>query len=91
MVTKTLLNFSKTDFKLSPSLKLPVRMTDHLKLQKNQRIEVLFITTFTPRECGIATYTEDLIHSISKGFDKSFNISICALTSDQEVFQYSKR
>jgi hypothetical protein len=27
--------------------------------------EILFITSFPPRECGIATYSQDLTHSIS--------------------------
>jgi len=44
--------------------------------------EILIITTFPPRECGIATYTQDLIIAIKNKFQNSFTISICALESN---------
>lgn len=50
--------------------------------------EVLFISTFPPRECGIATYTQDLIDNLETQFDKSFSCSICALESDSEQHIY---
>jgi hypothetical protein len=46
--------------------------------------EILFITTFPPRECGIATYSQDLIKSLNNKFKNSFNIKICALESGAE-------
>lgn len=52
---------------------------------------MLVITTYPPRECGIAAYTQDLIHSIRKGFGKSFDISICALESQPEEYQYNSK
>lgn len=53
--------------------------------------EVLFITTYPPRECGIATYTQDLILAIQKGFGSGLKISICALVNEKEEHQYSKQ
>ena len=41
--------------------------------------EILFITTFPSRECGIATYSQDLVFALKNQFSKSFSISICAL------------
>lgn len=41
--------------------------------------EVLFITSYPPRECGIATYSEDLIEALQSKFKDSFTVSICAL------------
>lgn len=52
--------------------------------------EILFITTYTPRECGIATYSQDLIKSLDDKFKNSFKIKICALESDIEKHNYDK-
>lgn len=51
--------------------------------------EVLVISTFPPRECGIATYTQDLIKSLDNQFDKSFDVKICALDNENQKFRYS--
>ena len=49
---------------------------------------ILFITSYPPRECGIATYSQDLIKSIHKAFGNSLSISVCALETgvDQHVY-----
>ncbi len=52
--------------------------------------EILFITSFPPRECGIATYSQDLIKSLNNKFLNSFKISICALESDNEKHKYNE-
>lgn len=41
--------------------------------------EILFVTSFPPRECGIATYSQDLIKALNNKFKKSFSIKVCAL------------
>jgi len=47
---------------------------------KNSELpEILFITSYPPRECGIATYSHDLITSLKNKFNSSFNIKACAL------------
>ncbi len=51
--------------------------------------EILIITTYPPKECGIATYTQDLIFAIKNKFQNSFNISICALESNGIELPYS--
>ncbi len=50
--------------------------------------EILFITTFPPRECGIATYSHDLIEALNNKFNRSFKINICPLESDSEQHTY---
>lgn len=50
----------------------------------NIKPEILFVTSFPPRECGIATYTQDLIDHLKNQFHDSFSSSICALESDIE-------
>jgi glycosyltransferase involved in cell wall biosynthesis len=46
--------------------------------------EILFITSYPPRECGIATYSQDLIFALNNKFQKSFDIKICALENQNE-------
>jgi glycosyltransferase involved in cell wall biosynthesis len=50
--------------------------------------EILFITSYSPRECGIATYSQDLIDSIKNKFSESFTLNVCALESDSEKHVY---
>ena len=58
---------------------------------KNKLPELLFITSFPPRECGIATYSQDLIKALNNQFKDSFNCSICALESDTEQHTYTEQ
>ena len=51
--------------------------------------KILFITSYPPRECGIATYSQDLITALDKKFSNSFNIGICALESEDEKHDYT--
>ena len=62
-----------------------------LNFQKRENVlpEILFITTFPPRECGIATYSQDLIIALNNKFEKSFNIKICALENETEQYKYT--
>jgi len=91
MTTGTLFQYSKTNWTSLSPVKRPTLKSNQCKIEQKQLCEVLFITTFPPRECGIATYTQDLIHSIRKGFGNTFNISICALDSEQEEYLYSDK
>jgi glycosyltransferase involved in cell wall biosynthesis len=50
---------------------------------------ILFITSYPPRECGIATYSQDLITALNKQFSNSFSIGICALESEDEKHDYN--
>lgn len=54
----------------------------------NKLSEILFITSFPPRECGIATYSQDLINALNNQFENSFKCSICALESETEKHSY---
>lgn len=48
-------------------------------INTTQNNEVLFIASYPPRVCGIATYSKDLINAIHKKFSSSFSIKVCAL------------
>ena len=55
---------------------------------KTELPEILFITSYPPRECGIATYSQDLITALNNKFGTSFNIKICALESGKASYEY---
>jgi glycosyltransferase involved in cell wall biosynthesis len=50
--------------------------------------EILFITSYPPRECGIATYSQDLRNAIDDKFGNSFQLKVCALESKECAFDY---
>lgn len=51
--------------------------------------EILVITTFPPRQCGIATYSQDLIKALNDHYVDSFSIKICALENSNEQHTYT--
>jgi hypothetical protein len=59
--------------------------------EKNGLPEVLYITSYPPRECGIATYSQDLIQALKLQFEGAFEHSICALETETERFEYLER
>ena len=50
--------------------------------------EILFITSYPPRECGIATYSQDLIKALNNKFRNSLSIKVCALESGDTNYSY---
>jgi glycosyltransferase involved in cell wall biosynthesis len=50
--------------------------------------EVLIISTYPPRECGIATYTYDLTQALQEQFSASLSPRICAIESTFSRHQY---
>lgn len=62
----------------------------HSKKKGFELPEILFITTFPPRECGIATYSQDLILALNNKFEKSFSIKIAALELQNDQYDYKQ-
>ena len=52
------------------------------------KFKILFITSFPNRECGIATYCQDLMKSIEEKFGTSCDLKVCALESDDKNYEY---
>jgi glycosyltransferase involved in cell wall biosynthesis len=71
----------------------PHRTINSFNQQKSKKTdlpEVLFITSFPPIECGIATYSRDLITSLQNKFKQSYHFSICSLESSAEFYSYKQ-
>jgi glycosyltransferase involved in cell wall biosynthesis len=64
-------------------------MINKASIIKNMLPEVLLITSYPPRECGIATYSQDLKRALTNQFGSSFSLKICALESDNERHNYT--
>lgn len=58
--------------------------------ENNKLPDILFITSYPPRECGIATYSQDLKQALDNKFNRSFNIQICPLESASENHTYAR-
>ena len=57
-------------------------------VNRNTLTQVLFITSYPPRECGIATYSQDLIQSLDNKFSNSLSIKVCAMEADDVDYKY---
>ena len=58
-------------------------------MNQNKLPEILVISSYPPRECGIANYSVDLISALSQKFNNSFKLSVCALESESEKHRYT--
>lgn len=53
---------------------------------------LLFLTSYPPRPCGIATFSQDLIRALEYKFGNSYHIKVCALENNNtETFSYPER
>lgn len=50
--------------------------------------EILFISSFPPRECGIAVYTQNLLNALNNRFLNSFSHKLCAIQPDETKYYY---
>jgi glycosyltransferase involved in cell wall biosynthesis len=60
-------------------------------IKKNHNIhlaEILVITSYPPRVCGIASYSQDLIQSLNNKYGESFSIQVCALNNGEGGYEY---
>ena len=60
-----------------------------MKDKKDQHC-ILYVGTFLPRECGIATFTEDLTTAMDKKFNPAIKSKILAMNKDPiNIYNYS--
>ena len=55
---------------------------------KQNLSEILVVSSYPPRECGIATYSQDLIEALNNKFSSSLSIKVCALESGDTNYSY---
>ncbi|MFD2907695.1 glycosyltransferase [Flavobacterium ardleyense] len=73
-------NESKKNLKESPLIKLlTASKHEEILLMEKKLPEILFITTYPPRECGIATYAQDLKNAVQEKFGATFSLKVCAI------------
>lgn len=60
-------------------------MMKPLKRKKSNR--VLFLSSYPPRKCGIATFTQDLSNAFNKKFNPVVKTEICALNN--RIYNYN--
>ena len=53
----------------------------------NRQLKVLFIGTYVPKECGIATFTSDLLNSVSEEYN-DVHCEVIALNDPSETYNY---
>ncbi|WP_048051287.1 glycosyltransferase [Methanosarcina soligelidi] len=53
----------------------------------NKQLKVLFIGTYVPKECGIATFTFDLLNSVA-GVHEDIRCEVIALNDPSETYDY---
>jgi glycosyltransferase involved in cell wall biosynthesis len=48
--------------------------------------DLVMITTYPPRACGLATFASDLIEAIQTQYEQAFTVKICALDVPEAVY-----
>ncbi len=55
---------------------------------QHRQSKILFVSTFPPKKCGIASFTQDLIHAINSEMPGNFSIVVCALDKKRKDSLY---
>jgi glycosyltransferase involved in cell wall biosynthesis len=53
--------------------------------------KVCFLGNFPPKECGIATFTEDLVSTMNKNWNPKVKSRVIALNAEEEFHNYDNR
>ena len=65
-----------------------------MKKERGEQVEhskVCFLSNFPPKECGIATFTEDLISSMNRKLNPRLKSRVIALNENTAIYNYDKR
>lgn len=53
--------------------------------------KIFFLSNFPPRECGIATFTQDLVDSMNKKWNPKVKSRVIALNEEASLYNYDNR
>lgn len=56
----------------------------------NTLSKILFLSTFPPTQCGIATYTQDTINAITDVFSETLACEICDISDKANINQHAR-
>jgi glycosyltransferase involved in cell wall biosynthesis len=57
-----------------------------MKFEKG--IKMVIVSSYPPRECGIATFSNDIVNAVKIVFGNTLPIEVCALQNNEYHFQY---
>lgn len=56
---------------------------------KNEiEMKMLIVSSYPPRECGLATFSNDIVNSVKKVFGNSLPIEVCAMQNNKHQLKY---
>ena len=64
-------------------------MEEPLNLTKNSKI--CFLSNFPPKECGIATFTKDLVYAMNKKCNPLLKSKVIALNENESFYNYDNK
>jgi len=70
------------------------RITDFITKKMDNEFEYLktcFLSSFPPRECGIATFTKDLSVAMDKRFNPKLKSKVIAVNENENFYNYGKK
>lgn len=85
----TTIKKTKNRQRLNLPMKLRTTTNSSIKFPvKTDTTEIVMLTSYPPRECGIATFSSDLEKALSDKFNGSFKLSICPLETNSDFHSY---
>jgi glycosyltransferase involved in cell wall biosynthesis len=57
-------------------------------MRNDKEIKMLIVSSYPPRECGLATFSNDILNSIKKVFGHTLPIEVCALQNNKSKLEY---
>lgn len=53
-------------------------------------MKMLLVSSYPPRECGLATFSNDIVNAVNNVFGYTLPIEICALQNEKDVYHYGE-
>jgi glycosyltransferase involved in cell wall biosynthesis len=53
-------------------------------------LKMLLVSSYPPRECGLATFSNDLLNAVNNVFGNTVPIEICALQNEKDSYRYGE-